>query len=277
MNKILVTGSKGMLGRDLCPALEDCGFETIETDIDNLDITDENKVKDIFEKEDFDAVIHCAAYTDINKAESEQEFAMKVNVNGTENLAIACKNKDIPLLYISSDYVFDGNKKGAYLPYDDKNPINVYGRSKSKGEDIVEKHCQKYYIVRTSLLYGLFGENFVEKIISLAENSSNTELKVSKEQIVCPTWTQELSNGIITLLKEEVPYGKYHVCATGKTTLFDFAKEIISLLNIKANIVPVEDGENDVIVKKPKNGELYNDNICRTWKSALKDYLQLRG
>ena len=132
--KILVTGANGMLGQDLCPILEDEDFDVIETDINNLDITNTDNIEEVFDLYKPDFVVHCAAYTNVDKAEEEKELAFKINAEGTENLANACKKADIPILYISTDYVFDGTKKGKYLPDDKTNPINIYGASKLAGQ-----------------------------------------------------------------------------------------------------------------------------------------------
>lgn len=274
MEKILVTGANGMLGHDLCPTLEDAGFETIETDVDTLDITDLEQVKKVLNDKKPDAVVHCAAYTNVNKAEEDKDTAMKVNADGTENLAKVCAELDIPIVYISTDYVFDGEKKEPYLPYDKPNPINVYGLTKLKGEEAIQKHCKKFYIARTSWLYGLHGKNFVETMLSLADKP---ELKVVDDQIGCPTWTQELSDGITTLLSEEAPYGIYHICGTGKTSWYGFAKEIFELAELKVNLKPCTSEEFPSPCKRPAHSVMYNDNICRTWKAALKDYMKLRG
>lgn len=275
MDKILVTGAKGMLGQDLCPTLEDAGFETIETDVDNLDITNFEAVKKFLAESKPDAVVHCAAYTDVDKCEADgKDLAMKVNAEATENLAKVCAELAIPIVYISTKDVFDGMKKDAYLPYDERNPINAYGLTKCLGEKAIEKHCQKYYIARTSWLYGLYGDNFVEKMLSL---SNESEIKVPDDQTACPTWTQELSNGIVTLLSEEAPYGIYHICGSGKTSLYGFAKEIFEIAGVDANLKACTTSELSQATKHPENGVLYNDNMCRTWKAALKDYMNLRG
>ena len=274
MKKVLVTGAKGMLGHDLCPTLEDAGFEVFETDLHNLDITNPEQVEQVLTEQKPDAVVHCAAYTNVNKAEEDTETAMKINAGGTENLAKTCAKLDIPIVYISTDYVFDGTKKDAYLPYDKPNPINAYGLTKLKGEEAVQKHCTKFYITRTSWLYGLHGKNFVETMISLADKP---ELKVVDDQIGCPTWTQELSNGITTLLTEEAPFGIYHVCGSGKTSWYGFAKEIFELAGLKVNLLPCNSDEFPSPAKRPQYSVMYNDNICRTWKAALKDYMKLRG
>ncbi|MCD7739994.1 MAG: dTDP-4-dehydrorhamnose reductase, partial [Candidatus Gastranaerophilales bacterium] len=199
--KVLVTGAKGMLGQDLCPILEDEDFDVIETDINTLDITNPTNIEDVLLKYNPDFVIHCAAYTNVDKAEEDKETAFKINAQGTKNLAELCKKMDITLVYISTDYVFDGTKNGKYLAGDKTCPINVYGSSKLEGEKYVQE-CEKYYITRTSWLYGHHGKNFVETMISLKDKE---EIKVVDDQTGCPTWTVELSNGIVKILKKICP------------------------------------------------------------------------
>ena len=274
--KILVTGAKGMLGQDLCPILEDTDFvdELIETDVDNLDITNELQVKKIFQKEKPDIVIHCAAYTNVDKAEEEQELAKKINVKGTENIASACKNINATMVLISTDYVFDGNKKTKYLPEDTPNPINVYGQTKFEAEKVVQKICDKYYIVRTSWLYGHHGKNFVETMINLAQN--NQQIKVVNNQIGCPTWTVELSQALCDLLEEQPDYGTYHICGSGETSWYDFAKEIFKYTKINVNLSPCTDKEYKTVAKRPLYSVLENNGICENWKKSLKSYIDLR-
>ena len=173
MKKVLVTGANGMLGKDLCPILEDSGYEVIETDIDIMDITDIFSVKSNIEKYNPNIVIHCAAYTNVDGAETDRKTAEKINVEGTKNLAKICSKNDIPILYISTDYVFGGEKDEPYLPDDVPYPINVYGLTKLKGEEAIQECCKKYYVVRTSWLYGIHGKNFVETMIELSNRKKN--------------------------------------------------------------------------------------------------------
>lgn len=270
--KILVTGSKGMLGQDLCPVLEDENYEVIETSIENLDITDSNQVKSKISEEKPDIIIHCAGYTNVDLAETEKDVAKKINVDGTENIARICGEKDITLVYISTDYVFDGTKKEAYTPDDKPNPLNYYGQTKYEGEIAVQKYCKKYYIVRTSWLYGHHGKNFVETIISLAKNQ---EVKVVNDQIGCPTWTMELCEGILDLIQENPDYGIYHICGDGQTSWYEFAKEIYKNLKLKVNLTPCKTEEFPRPAKRPHFSAM-NNGIYRNWKLALKDYLKLR-
>lgn len=271
--KILVTGAKGMLGQDLCPVLEDEDFEVVETDIHNLDITDINQVEKMLKSEKPDMVIHCAGYTNVDLAESEPEKASKINGLGTENLAKVCGKNDITMIYISTDYVFDGTKTEPYKPTDEPNPQSVYGKTKRDGEIAVQKYCDKYYITRTSWLYGHHGKNFVETMISI---SQNPEVKVVNDQTGCPTWTMELCNGIVKLINEEAPYGIYQVCGSEPTTWYDFAKEIYKLMKLDVNLKPCKTEEFPRPAKRPAYSAMDNNGICRNWKLALKDYLKLR-
>ena len=270
--KVLVTGAKGMLGQDLCPILEDEGFDVIETDVHNMDFTKPDEVEKVISENHPDYVIHLGAYTNVDKAEEEPEIAFKINEEGTKNIAKVCKKLDITLVYISTDYVFDGTKQGKYLPEDKTNPLNIYGQSKCKGEEAVQK-CEKYYITRTSWLYGHHGKNFVETMISLADKP---ELKVVDDQVGCPTWTVELANGIVKIITEEMPFGIYHVCGSGETSWFGFAKEIFNLMKLNVNLKPCTTEEFPRPAKRPKNSIMENNKICRNWKTALKEYIDLR-
>ncbi len=275
--KILVTGANGMLGQDLCPILEDLDFvdEIIETDIENLDITNEIQTKSTLKKVNPDIVIHCAAYTNVDMAETEKDVAEKINVKGTENIAKACKSINATLIFISTDYVFDGVKKEKYLPTDLPNPLNTYGKTKFEAEKIVRKICEKFYIIRTSWLYGHHGKNFVETMLKLA-NENKKEIKVVNDQIGCPTWTITLSEAICDLIEETPDYGIYHICGSGETSWYDFAKEIFKLSNIEVNLVPCTTEEFNRPAKRPLFSTMENNQICESWKKSLKSYLQLR-
>ena len=217
-------------------------------------------------------VIHCAAYTNVDKAEEEPEKAELINVKGTENIAKVSAELDIPVVYISTDYVFDGSKNTPYTPDDIPNPLNIYGKTKLVGEEMIKKYCKKYYIVRTSWLYGHYGKNFVETMISMADKP---ELKVVDDQIGCPTWTVELANGILKLLSK--PYGTYHVCGGGQTSWYGFAKEIFKNMNLDVNLIPCSSAEFPRPAKRPAYSAMDNQKLCRNWESALRDYIELRN
>jgi len=261
----LVTGANGMLGQDLCPVLEDEGFDVIQTDINNLDITDKSHVRSFINSAKPDIVFHCAAYTNVDKAEEDFDSAKKINAVGTENVAGACQETNSIMFYISTDYVFDGNKTSPYFPNDATNPLNNYGLTKLMGENAVMKTCSKYYIVRTSWLYGIHGNNFVEKMLEL---NSDTPLKVVSDQVGSPTWTVDLSAEIVKLLGK--PYGIYHICGGGQTSRYEWAKEI------GINVQPCLSNEFKQKAKRPRYSVMDNNNTCRHWKDALKEYLFLR-
>ncbi len=270
--KILVTGANGMLGQDLCPILEDEGYEVIETDIDNLDITNSDNVKNVLSSTKPDYVIHLAAYTNVDKAEDDEQTAYKINVTGTKNLAQTCKELDITMLYISTDYVFDGTKKEKYQTSDIPNPQNIYGKTKLLGEKEVQKN-EKYYITRTSWLYGIHGKNFVETMISLKDKE---EVKVVDDQIGCPTWTIELANGIVKIIENQMPYGIYHICGSGQTSWYGFAKKIYEIGGWSVNLKPCKTEEFPRPAKRPAYSVMENNKICRNWETALKEYMELR-
>lgn len=274
MTKILVTGANGMLGQDLCPILEDSGYEVVETDVDTLDITSTENVKKVLELEKPDFVIHCAAYTNVDKAEEDLKTAELINVTGTENIADICGKLGITLVYISTDYVFDGEKQEPYLPNDRVNPLNNYGMTKYEGEEAVRSLCDQYYVVRTSWLYGHHGKNFVETMLNIAKNNKN--LKVVDDQIGSPTWTVDLSNGIISLLKTNAEYGTYHICGAGATSWYGFAKEIFNQAGVDVNLTPCTTNEFPRPAKRPSFSKMESFGKCRNWKVALRDYLDLR-
>ncbi len=270
--KVLVTGANGMLGQDLCPILKENGYDVIPTDINTLDITDEQNVKSVLSEYKPDIVIHCAAYTNVDKAEEDYNTAHKINAVGTENLAKVCGADDITMVYISTDYVFSGNDNKNYKPDDKTAPLNNYGLTKWEGEQAVRKFCKKYYITRTAWLYGIHGKNFVETMISL---SDKPELKVVDDQTGCPTWTVELCNGILKLLSGKA-YGTYHVCGGGKTSWYGFAKEIFELAGLKVNLKPCTTEEFPRPAKRPEYSVMDNNGLCRPWQDALKDYFKIR-
>jgi dTDP-4-dehydrorhamnose reductase len=272
MQKVLVTGANGMLGQDLCPILEDEGYEVYATDKNNMSITSKEAVSKAFEQIKPDIVIHCAAYTNVDKAEEETQTARQLNVIGTENIAKMCAKTNAALVYISTDYVFDGELDRPYTPDDNPNPQNQYGFTKWEGEMKVIQHCPNHYIVRTSWLYGIHGKNFVETMLSLFDKPL---LTVVDDQIGCPTWTVDLANAIIQIIQTK-SYGTYHACGGGYTSWYGFAKEIFKLAKKEVNLVPCKTEEFPRAAKRPKYTVMDNDGLCRPWQRALKDYMNLR-
>ena len=274
MTKVLVTGAGGMLGQDLCPMFENAGYEVIKTDVADMDITKKGDVEKVLKNYMPEIVIHCAAYTNVDKAESDIDTARLINVTGTENIACVSSDIDAKVVYISTDYVFNGNGNRPYLPNDKTDPINNYGLTKWEGEEKIKKYCKKYFITRTSWLYGIHGKNFVETMIELA-NKNLPEIKVVDDQVGCPTWTVELINGIIKLIKEN-NYGTYHVCGSGYTSWYGFAKKIFELEGLSVNLKPCTTEDFPRPAKRPEYSVMENNGITRNWEEALKDYIKLR-
>lgn len=275
MKTILLTGASGMFGQDFTKIARNIGFEVIETDIHNMDITDIESIKKFFAENKCDIVVHAAAYTNVDGAEENKELAFKINGQGTENMAKITAEYEIPVVYISTDYVFDGKNKSPYLPTDKTNPQSVYGESKLAGETAVQKYNPKHYIARTSWLYGKSGKNFVETMISLSEKMP--ELKVVDDQRGCPTQTCDLAGGILKLIEEKREYGIYHVCGTGNTTWYGFAKKIFEFANINIKVIPCSSQEFPRPAARPEYSIMDNGEICRNWEVSLKEYTEKRN
>ena len=247
--KILVTGSEGMLAQDLIPVLKE-NNEIIPLSKQEMDITQKDAVIKNIKRSAPDIVINCAAYTKVDTAEEERGKAFQVNGIGVQNIAIACAEMQIPLCHISTDYVFDGKKSKPYTPFDAPNPLNVYGESKLAGEKYIQWITNKFYIVRTSGLYGRGNNNFVITILRLAKEQS--AVKVVTDQICSPTYTLNLSAGIKKLI-ESGSFGIYHIADDSGSGIswFDYAREIVSMAGIRAEIIPVTSEEFPRPAKRP--------------------------
>jgi dTDP-4-dehydrorhamnose reductase len=283
--KLLVTGCRGMLGQDLVPRLREAGFDLQCVDIAEMDITKKKLVLNQVGAVKPGLVINCAAYTAVDKAESEQDLAFAVNRDGPSHLAEACSNVGIPLVYISTDYVFDGQSSRAYREDDVANPIGVYARSKWEGEEEVRKRLDKHIIVRTSWLFGYHGSNFVKTILRLA--GERDQLRVVNDQRGCPTWTGHLAQALTQIADsiqkniKDALWGTYHYCGKGATTWFDFAADIVETarrykeLRV-SKIAPIPTTEYPTPAKRPVNSELDCSRIRKEfgieqgpWKEGL--------
>lgn len=286
--KILVTGAQGMLGQDLLPSLRQAGHEPIGADLKPgeptssvvLDITDLAAVKRTVQAVQPDAVIHGAAYTNVDGAEADETGAFRVNALGTWNLALACQERAVPLMYVSTDYVFDGTKDSPYDEYDLPHPQGVYGRSKRAGEIHVERLCSKHYIVRTQWLYGHHGKNFVETILKAAQE--RPELRVVDDQWGSPTTTRELSAIMAQLITSD-RYGIYHASGSGACTWFEFAREILKQAGIQTPIHPQTTAESNRPAPRPRYSVMRNRALelssvapLPAWEISLQHYLQDR-
>jgi dTDP-4-dehydrorhamnose reductase len=247
---ILITGGNGQLGTELRHLLDELGTEYISTDADEMDITDAAstmaKVKEINPT----VIYHCAAYTAVDKAEDEgKELDEKINVDGTKNVAQAAKAVGAKLVYISTDYVFDGTKKeGMYAPDEQPNPQNEYGRTKLLGEQAVQAILEDYYIIRTSWVFGQYGHNFVFTMQKLAE--TRDQLTVVNDQYGRPTWTRTLAEFMVFVIKEQAPFGIYHLSNDNRCSWYEFAKEILK--DRQVEVLPVDSTQFPQKAKRPQ-------------------------
>lgn len=275
--RVLVTGATGMLGTDLVKRLSH-GHDVVGVGTCNFDITDAQAVRLNTQEIDPDIIIHAAAYTNVDGCEANIEIAYKVNAAGTQNIALACQSLDIPLVYISTDFVFDGAKITPYLEWDKPSPIAVYGASKYAGEQVVSSLLAKFYIVRVAWLYGEHGKNFVYTIKRLARERD--VLQVVNDQVGSPTFTVDVAEGIGRLI-ESGHFGIYHMVNRGETSWCGFAEKILQLSGLDdVKIEPISTELLNRPAKRPAYSVLRNlaleltigDNM-RDWESALEDFI----
>lgn len=233
--KVLITGAAGMLGRDMTAEFQRRGFAVTALDRGDLDITVLEQVRGVVEDLSPGVVVNCAAYTDVEKAESEPLQAYKVNGLGPRNLALACARTGASLAHISTDYVFDGRRQSPLGVYDEPRPLNVYGASKLWGERAVQSVLKHGYLIRTSWLFGPGGNNFVSKILDLA--GLGKPVQVVADQFGCPTFTGDLARAVADLVQTRC-YGIYHITNQNQTTWFEFAASIISKCRLTVELVP---------------------------------------
>ena len=267
--RVLVTGAEGLLGQEVCKIFTFNGHRVISCGHPAMDVTSEENVSRVLSEDKPSLVIHCAAYTNVDGAEKDPSEALRVNEKGTKNVALWCAKNAVPLVYISTDYVFDGKKDAEYLPDDKTNPINKYGESKLKGEMVIKSLCDKYYILRTSWLYGAGGRNFVKEMIK-AKNSA--ELRVINDQIGSPSYVKDVALAILKIVDNN-PYGTYHVNNSGSTSWYGLAEKIFSILDVKVNLKPVSSDAIPRPAKRPAHSVMNNGGICRPWEEALSDFL----
>ncbi len=276
MKKIILTGAEGQLGKELQKQLVLYDYEVIAVDLPDFDITDYNNAKDLMKKEQPQIVINCAAYTDVDGCEENEELAFKVNALGVRTLAILTSEINAELVHISTDYVFDGEMGKVYREYDKPNPLNIYGKSKLMGEEFVERFNPRHYIVRTAWLYGE-GKNFVQTMLRLSRERDSID--VVNDQFGTPTSTVDLASIIIDLIGTEY-YGLYHGTCNGYCSWYDFARKIFELKGIDIKVNPVSSTEFKRPARRPKFSILDNYmlqlaglNNFRNWEDALEEYL----
>jgi len=273
--KIVVTGANGQLGREVAVQGQGC-HELILLGHHDLDIGEGKAVLDFFKRERPDALINCAAYTNVDQAEADFDGAFRVNAIGAQNLAVACLEFGAKLVHVSTDYVFDGSGSASYREYDQVSPLGVYGKTKLIGENMVREIVGWHFIVRTAWLYG-DGNNFVRTMLRLSE--SNQTLRVVKDQIGTPTSTVDVTKAIFKLLESNA-YGTYHATCQGQCSWYDFAVEIFKQANKKITVIPVSSEEFPRPAKRPAYSVLDNYMLkmtvgdpMRNWQESLTDYL----
>ena len=288
--RVFVTGVKGQLGYDVMNELEKQGLEGIGVDIDEMDITDADQVNKVIKEAAPDAVIHCAAYTAVDAAEDNEEICRKVNAQGTENIAKVCEELDIKMMYISTDYVFDGQGEKAWEPdCKDYKPLNVYGETKLAGELAVSETLDKYFIVRIAWVFGKNGKNFIKTMLNVAK--THDTLKVVNDQIGTPTYTFDLARLLVDMIETD-KYGYYHATNEGGyISWYDFTKEIFKQAvelghteysEDRLTVAPVTTAEYGVSkAARPFNSRLDKSKLVEngfkplpTWQDALHRYLQ---
>ncbi|HHY82422.1 MAG TPA: dTDP-4-dehydrorhamnose reductase [Clostridiales bacterium] len=276
--KVMVTGAKGMLGYDVMERLSELGIDCIGVDREDFDITDREKTLEYIHGIKPDVAVHCAAYTDVDRAEEERDRCWAVNVLGTRNIAEACKAVDARMVYISTDYVFDGKGTQPRAEHTDPNPLNFYGYTKSQGEETVRQLLDEYFIIRTSWLYGRNGKNFVNTMLKLSETKN--EIFVVNDQIGAPTYTRDLAVLVCDMLQTS-KYGVYHGVNEGFCSWHEFAQEIFRLKGIDVKVNPISTEQYGRKAKRPLNSRLSTDNLvqngfCKlpSWQDAIKRYLE---
>lgn len=283
---ILVTGTNGQLGNEIRVLSEQFPQHSFFfTDINELDICDKESIEVFVNRNKIELIINCAAYTAVDKAEQEQQFAFKLNAEAVGNICEVTQNNHIFLVHISTDYVFDGTKKEAYVETDITNPISVYGKTKCKGEEIIIQHCLPSYIIRTSWLYSSFGNNFVKTILRLS--AEKPKLNIINDQIGAPTYARDLAKAILIMIssgklpkKPEI----YHYANEGKISWYDFALAIVEIAKRNAAVKPIPTAEYLLPATRPANSLFCLDKIKKDfnlnipfWKESLRDCMELLG
>lgn len=278
--KVLVTGVNGQLGHDVMNELAKRDYEGVGVDVAEMDITDAEAVRRVMEEVRPDKMVHCAAWTAVDAAEDEVEMCRKVNAEGTENIARMCGEMDIPMIYLSTDYVFDGQGTRPWEPDDPVvQPLNVYGQTKYEGELAVEKYTDKHYIVRIAWVFGVNGKNFIKTMLNLGK--THDTLTVVDDQIGTPTYTYDLARLLVDMLEKE-EYGKYHVTNEGGYISWcDFAKEIFRQAGMNVTVTPVSSDQYPAKAKRPSNSRLEKKKLTEhgftrlpDWQDALARYLK---
>lgn len=289
--RVLVTGINGQLGYDVVKELQNRNHTPIGVDREDMDLTSPEQIKGCIQNVKPEVIIHCAAYTAVDAAEDNEELCRRVNALAVKDIAECAKELDIPMIYISTDYVFNG-KKGIetedkmsnkdnykeYLENDNTNPVNLYGKTKLEGELYVRELLEKHYIVRISWVFGENGNNFIDTMIRLSKDRS--ELNVIDDQIGSPTYTKDLAPLLVDMIETD-KYGTYHATNDGFCSWYEFAREIFNIANIDITVNPIPTSQYPTRAARPINSKMSKQKLIdngfstlRSWKDALKDYIR---
>ena len=277
--RVLVTGANGQLGYDVVKELQKQNIECFAATRKDFDIIDFEATEKFITNYLPDAIIHCAAYTAVDKAEDEQGLCYLVNASATENIALICKKINAKMLYVSTDYIFDGTKDGFYEVEDEPNPINVYGKTKLLGEQAVQRILDKYFIVRISWVFGEHGNNFVKTMLRLGKERK--EISVVADQYGSPTYTVDLALLLVEMIQTD-KYGIYHATNEGVCSWSEFAEEIFKIADLNVKVNHIATAEYPTMAKRPMNSRLSkrklvinNFKTLENWQKDLKKFLNL--
>jgi dTDP-4-dehydrorhamnose reductase len=281
---IWLVGNRGMLGAEVHSRLQACDIEHVATDLD-VDIVDSQRLRAFMDRLDLSWIVNCSAYTAVDRAEDEPEKAFRINAEGVRNLALLAREKGIQLLHISTDYVFDGEKEGAYLETDTPNPSGIYGRSKLQGELHIRENIDSHVILRTAWLYGSEGNNFVRTMLRLFQERD--EVRIVADQWGSPTLAGDLADAILQIIiPETIQYGTFHFTNEGRTNWFEFASLILELagkhhlIDHEVRLLPIKTEQYPTKALRPNNSYLSKEKIkevfkisIRSWQEALESFM----
>ena len=275
--RVLVTGVKGQLGYDVMNELAGRGHEGIGVDIQEMDITDAASVEKVITEAAPDAVIHCAADTAVDAAEDNVDLCRRVNAGGTENIARVCKALNCKMMYISTDYVFNGQGTRPWEPDDKREPLNVYGQTKYEGELAVET-LEKFFLVRIAWVFGVNGKNFIKTMLNLGKTRDH--LTVVADQVGSPTYTYDLARLLVDMIETD-KYGRYHATNEGLCSWYEFACEIFKQAGMNVTVSPVTSDQYPAKAKRPMNSRMDKSKLDEmgfkrlpSWQDALGRYLK---
>lgn len=277
--RVLVTGAKGQLGTDLMNELARQGLEGIGVDVEEMDITDADACRRVISQAKIDAVIHCAAYTAVDAAEDQVDLCRRINGEGTRNVAVACREAGVKLMYISTDYVFDGGGTRPWEPDDERAPLNVYGQTKYEGEIAIEELLERYFIVRIAWVFGVAGKNFIKTMLRLGREKG--AVSVVDDQVGSPTYTYDLARLLTDMIQTD-RYGRYHATNEGECSWYEFAREIFRQAGMdEVKVTPVSSEIFAAKAKRPANSRMSKEKLSENgferlpdWQDALQRFLK---